>query len=130
MTDEDVADYLALHGLGTHAVDLWTGMMPAGPQTGLLVALSPGREGVRTHDASGVALERPRVQISARSASYPVARTLIHSAYTLLSLTTEAVINGRRYLDFMLLQSPFPLNQDDSGRHIWAFNVEVIKEGP
>jgi hypothetical protein len=122
----ELADYLADHGVGTPGTDLFETSMPPEPDDVVALYEYPGEPVRRTK--GGPLYERPRVQVVCRSASYEAAKRLSERIVTLLEALDGRTLSGVWYERVRALQSPFPLDEDDSGRIRIATNYSVEKE--
>ena len=97
----------------------------------------PGLPAIEKFSGSVPAMTRPRVQIVTRSSkalgSQGVPGTtatmdLAEDMRDLLAGVSNTSVNGTQYQRIFCLQSePFNIGRDDSGRHMFAFNVQCIK---
>lgn len=133
---DDLAEVLATAGLGTLAVDVFSGRLPDlpdGDPTGGIVAvlLSPAAEpAVRTMGPSLTAPsnERPRVQVVVRAPSWAVGEAKAKAALDALDNLGPVTVNGTVYQHVEALQRPaYYLEADAQDRHLFAFNCSITR---
>lgn len=115
---------------------LWLGgFAEQSPDVAVALIEYPGREPLRAMNAAAKGApvaERPRIQVLVRESatnSYSTGRDRAEAIYQYLDMTGEFnSTSGVRFLNIVALQPPFKLEQDDSTRTVWAFNVEAWKE--
>lgn len=77
---------------------------------------------------------RPQVQISVKNKSMATAESTIMSIYDIIypkgqfekTITVEVDSNTTETLKIVPRQSPFYLEKDENGRHIYVFNIDCI----
>ncbi len=126
MLYESVGGLLAQAGLGTLGTNILA-TLPNRPDEAIAIREYAGPPPIHHKTAQEPALRRPRFQVVVRSSGYGAARTRAHSAYNALSGFT-GTIDGA-YYSIRALQEPFPLGADESGRHMWTVNFEVLQGG-
>lgn len=122
---DDLLDFLAAQNLGTKGVDIFATTMPDDPDAIIQVSEYSGRrpEGVL---GSPVPIARfPRVQIMVRDSRYVTARARAESVYQLLAPVANQQMGGTRINSIWPLQEPALLENDENGRSIMVFNVEI-----
>lgn len=126
---DEIGDYLSSQGVGTVGTTLFLGQMPDTPDAAVAVLEYGGVEPVRTMSSSP-AYERPRIQITARAATYPVARSKAQQAWNALDGIGNRNLGspGVRYVFIEALQSPFSIGSDQNGRARSAFNCQIMKQ--
>lgn len=123
-TVHDLATRLASEGVGTLNTNLFRGRMPDQPDDCLAVieyAGSPGRLKLPNDRPLD---ERPRAQIVSRAKLYKTAETKARAAYTAMH-GRHLTLNNSSYVWLHALQLPFFLREDESGRTLIVFNVEM-----
>lgn len=130
MLVDDVADLLSTSGLGTVGTSIWKGSMYGTADPSLAVLAVGGQPSVHAMQASAgsAAVERPRVQIVARSLDEEQAFKTAQAAFRVLDGLRERTINGIRYLWAEAVQPPFGLDRDDNNRFCVVFNVDLQRE--
>jgi len=87
---------------------------------------TPGSLGVRVHGTAGDAYERPTVQVTVRAlGGYRVALRLARLAANAIGAVRNQEVGGTTYQEMRILQPPFDLGPDTSGRARAAFNVQA-----
>lgn len=130
---DDLGVYLAAQGLGlTVGTNLFVGRrLPDAPDVAVGLILYGGREPVYAHTSSGIAWERPRVQLMSRQAAAvggdAAAETLANNVFKSLGSVHNQTINGTYYINIWPQQSPFQLPPDAKDRPTYGFNVECEK---
>lgn len=134
---DDLAQALVDGGVGTLAVDVFSGRLPdlpdGDPAGGIVaVLLSPAAEpAVRTMGPSLTApgTERPRVQVVIRAASWAAGEAKAKAALDALDNLGPVVLNGTTYQHVEALQRPaFYLEADPQDRHVFAFNCAITRD--
>lgn len=74
-------------------------------------------------------VERPRLQIIARSTSYSTARDRAETAYTILDGLSQALptSTGTTYHSIEAVQAPFFIGRDESDRFLVSCNYQIEK---
>jgi hypothetical protein len=125
----DLATYLDTQTAWTLATDLFIGYLPESPDGATVLHEYPGNPPLETMGVDAQpAVIRPRVQIEARDATYPLARARSRLAYQRLVLLTNTTVNGAYYERVDPLQEPFALRNDESDRWVFVFNVDVWRD--
>jgi len=125
MMPDDLAVYLESKGY----TNVGRYVLPATPDAVVAIIPYAGR-GVE-HDFGAVDIKRelPRAQIVVRGAANdvkePAERAL--AVCKELGKIQNQTINGFYYREFVVLQPPFWLRQDENKRHLHVFNVEAVK---
>lgn len=120
---EDIADLVTTGGV-TAAV--FIGELPAMPIQAVSVIPSGGLPSIFAMDTAPN-IERSRIQLLVRAATYPVAEALIRSAYDVLEGTRERLINFRRYHWIQAVQPPFYIGQDETEHPLLSCNFDVAR---
>jgi len=128
MLIEDLGTYLQNSGHGTLGSTLFIYQLPDEPDTCLALRGYEGIDPSYSHDSVLPSFERPRLQLTARSATIETAMAMAWAAWRNLSRIKNESINGSFYLAVRPLQSPFIMERDSSNRWIAAANFEVWKE--
>lgn len=125
---DEIGTYLQTQGVGTLAVDLFLGRMPATPDTAMSVMEYGGLAPVKAMSATpgAAVLEMPSIQVLSRSANYTTARTRAESAYKKLD-GFSGVLSGVRYGFISANQAPFFIQRDENDRVWIGFNCLVSK---
>ncbi len=128
---DDVGDYLSTGGLGlTSGTNLFLGMLPDKPEQACGIYETGGFFPIHAMAASAgnAVVERPRIQIVTRSATYQGARQLMHNIYKRLDGLRDVTINSTRYLYMQAVSSPAQMGLDGSGRPRIVLNVDIVKK--
>ena len=127
---DDLATRLEDEGVATLGTDLFLSTRAAPPflASGSLTVVETGGSGpdLFHNKTDGAMTNRPSAQITARAASYQVARALAQNAYDALFIT-NTFINSGFYLWIRPLQEPFDGGTDDRGHIRVQFNVTANK---
>lgn len=126
----DIVTYLSSGGGWTGGTNLFAGVLPPSPADATAVYETGGVSPEHTMgNVAGVAVvERPRIQVVCRSASYETARANAQKAFLLLDKLPTRTINGVQYHYGQAVQSPYLMGRDEEGRPLIAFNVDVLKD--
>jgi len=120
----DVARWLETQGVGDVGRTIFVGSLPA--TSGVFAVIErTGLSGQRSFN--GVEFEHPVVEILARGNTYLEAAQLLDTAYRAIPKLVNQKFNGTWYGKLQLLTAPSWVDQDDNGRTILSFEVEVIK---
>jgi hypothetical protein len=131
MLVDDMVTLFAAQGLGTAGTTLFGGLMPATPDTCTVFTESGGITPTRAFGQGLPIIEYPRVQIRTRGPAddHEAARLRCERAYQMLvQRGAEVISGGARYMCWVPIQMPFPLEQDANRRWVFAVNFEVWKE--
>lgn len=140
MVTDDLAAILVTAGVGVLGSTIFAGGLglpdlPNGDPSGGIVAVGDpygGLDSVRVMGSgpSAPALERPRVQVLARGATYVEARTKALAALAALDWYGPGDVDGRHYENIEAVQRPpFLLEVDQNGRFVFAFNAAITRAG-
>lgn len=127
----DMLDYLTSGSVGlTSGTNLFGGFMPETPNFAVAVYESGGLGPLYAMNAGPgtAAVERPRVQVVARSTDYRKARQAMHNVFQLLDMLPRRTINGTQYHWGSAVQSPFLFGRDDAERVMIACNFDIVKD--
>ena len=127
---DDILDYLSSDGsVGTTGVDLFGARRPETPDDVVTVYETQGTDSEYTMGPTlGLpALEKPRIQVVARSSSYQNARSKARDVMLALDGLHNRTINGVEYKFTRALQPPFPITPDELNRPLIVCNFEVQK---
>ncbi|MCR4375680.1 MAG: minor capsid protein [Acidobacteria bacterium] len=134
MVADDLADYLSTQGVGTAATDLFVGTLPSTVTQGIAIRETGGIFSAHTMGASpsGIGspkakVERPRVQVFSRAATYATARAKIQDCFNLLDGLQATTINGVLYQWVAAVQSPIDLGLNANFQAEWSCNFDVVK---
>ena len=124
---KDLGMALEKNSLGILGTSIFLGDMPdEAPDACIGLFEYPGSPASLT--STGVAVERPRVQILVRDVDYYSARQRAEQIYQLLNATGEFHLNGTKYLWIEALSPPFFLSRDTADRVKIGCNYMVVKE--
>ena len=118
--------------IGTNA---FAGYLPETTGRAVAVFETGGLPPVHTYAGSLPIIERPRVQIIARStrptAGAPASATGVHAiidtVWRLLDGIANRSLSGTTYLRVAAVQRPFLLEIDSRGRQIWSANFDCSR---
>jgi minor capsid protein len=128
---DDLATHLVAQGQGALGTTLFTGILPASPDTCVALLDSQSEPPVRimASTAGAAAMERARVQVLARGMTYVAARNKAMDVLGILDWAGPLTLNGVRYHHMESLQRPpFLLNRDANDRVVFAFNLYIAKD--
>lgn len=129
---DEIAAKLVSAGVGTIGTNILLSskaVIPTGAGPYLSLIETGGSGSVRTQN--NTAIERPTAQISARASSYPVARTMLKTAYDALGGANglhNVTLSGVFYLSIVPRQQIIDIGLDDPGRAMVAFNIDAEKQ--
>lgn len=128
---DELAAYAVTAGVGTLGVNLFTfGLVPDPDKQVAIVPYKGGMESEQAFGSDSLKWEYPRLQIISRSdVNDPRPAALVaETAYRAFGKITAETLSNTFYHRCCVLQPPFLLGVDDSGRYLFAFNVELEKE--
>ena len=128
-TLDEIGTYLETQGVGTQATDLFLRSAPDTPDACVAVLEYGGAPPVPKmgNTPGAVILERPRIQVRARAATYTAAETKAKAAWSALHWFV-GTLSGTVYYKIEALQSPFLLERDENNRFIVGFNCQIEKD--
>jgi hypothetical protein len=99
---EEVAHYLQAQGLGTLGVDLYMHRLQdvGVPAFATCLFQRPGRSGIKTHDAAGVAYEQPDLGVLVRGGANQYATVMQHAQdiHEALAMVANVYLDGVWYV--------------------------------
>lgn len=125
---DDVAGLLAALGFGTAGTDLFTRHAPPEPDELLCVIQLDGEDPEFVQNSHKIELERPLLQVWARSGHPATAESMIDGPYRELSAIRNQTIGGTRYVYITPLHAPAVYERDDNGRFVARCDFRVRKE--
>lgn len=131
---DDLAVMAESASLGTMGISIFADVEPADsdPNAPIDPAVTlynyPSEGGVYTMEGERSVIERPRVQVKARSRVYADAAALAEQLYKLFSVHNVAV-GGAFYTMVRPMQRPTPMGPDDLNRQQIGFNVATRRHG-
>lgn len=111
----------------TVSTNLFDYRMPPTPTECVAIAETGGMEPLQTLGPSFV-WERPRVQVSVRSATFADARILARDIWTLFRAFQPQSLGGVAYKHIIPLQSPFLMSMTEEDYPVFGFNLQVEKD--
>lgn len=132
---DDIADYLAAHGIGVVGDDIFIDRIPAEPDDVVAVFERPGGPPLMTLTGGGVSetkADQPMIQIRVRAVKYTDGKTTAEAIFALLQGVTETVlvVGGGIFHLISAVQSPAHLGIDENQRHEWSQNFSCLWENP
>ena len=129
---DDLASYMAAQSTQfTVGVSMTKTFMPDAPDTLTTLYETGGFSPVHYFSTGQTRdVERPSLQVIARSTSYQVARTNIEEVFTLLDGIHDRGLpttTGTHYQSIDAIQSPFSLGRDENERWRLAVNFTITK---
>lgn len=117
----DLKDYLVAQGIGTFSTDLFVGAAPPDARDCVVVMPYGGRESDNIHGSAF-----PRVQITARAATFQAAETKAFAVYAALNEREafDLKAGGTHVTWCQALQPPFPMGQDANQKFRHTANYE------
>jgi len=130
MVSEEITAYLEAQGIGTRGMNLFSDVTPEQPDNLVSVNLYTGSPHIHTlgGGAGSAALERPRLQVSARNTDHDNGWDKANDALLLLDGLNNTTLSGVSYLSIFALQPVFLIDRDQNNRWVFGFNIEVVKE--
>jgi len=129
---EDLATLFAEQGVVATENDVFIGLsalMPDGDGPYLVVVETSGTGPEYRQDVAGPSMEMPGAQVVARGMDRAGARALAWSAWTAASQVRNRTIGSTWYRSVNVVQSPFELGLDATGRRArFVFNVMADKK--
>jgi hypothetical protein len=123
---EEVARYLAAQGIGTWPGNIFLNGLPDKPDAAITLFDTGGAPPVDSYQGG---MNRPKIQVVARSTSMAAAWGTAQAAYDALHMLSSVTLaGGTRLIDATALQTPFWLKRDALGRQEYAFNVQFRVE--
>lgn len=118
---DDLADYLALEGLGTVSTDIFVARIPASPDT--LLALFP--TGGFTSDGKW-GYDDITVQLRSRGSNPLTGYDVLNNAYNVLQGLHNVTIGATFVVNITALQSqPTLIGEDDNSRSEYTQNYKI-----
>jgi hypothetical protein len=121
---DDLAQYLALNGVGTLGVNLFEAFFPPNPDSATASLETGG-----TKPEIDIPLYSPSFQVLVRSTAYDLGRTqcdlirsLLHNQYN-----KQFVVGGIYFYFTRLIADGGHIGQDATGRDIWSMNFECLR---
>ena len=128
---DELAAYLASEGVATLGTDLFLfGLTEVVNKQVALVPYKGGMESEQAFGSDSLKWEYPRVQVVSRSdVNDPrPAAVKAEAAYKAFGKIGAESLSGTFYHSCMVMQPPFLLGVDDSGRFLFVFNISLEKE--
>lgn len=122
---EDIADKLAILGMGVVGTDIFIGVLPETPDAITAVFETGGTSPEFGFGTPGLKYESPSIQIVCRGAigDYETPRTRISLAYYGLPQLQGVTVGSTYYHMIRPNQTPFVLRRDDNERVLIVFNA-------
>lgn len=122
MLIDEIADLLAVEGLGTVGTDLFVGHLPAAPDTALAVFATGGLP------AGSYPLDEPTIQVRSRSDALQTAYNRAMAAYSTLHGLHHVTLPGNIWLlNCLGMQSaPTGIGRDEAGREEFVINFRLV----
>ena len=112
----------------TFGTNLFVGpRAPDSPDTAAILNETGGFFPIHAMARTSAVVERPRIQVVTRAATYRSARQLAHNVFTRLDSTRNQTINGVVYHWISGVSSPADLGEDASGRARCVMNFDIVK---
>lgn len=127
---DELGNYAQAAGVGTLAVDLFLGALIGAPDEQMALVQYSGLESEQAFGSDSLKWEFPRVQFVSRG---PVddERTALQNCetgYRAFGKVAAETLSGTFYHSITIIRPPFRLGKDDSGRPLYAFNMQIEKE--
>jgi len=127
MMADDVANYLETLTIGTVGTDIFVGHMPDAPADCIAVIQSGGESPEMAGPISGQ-IERPRLIVRVRNASYASGASKANDVLKALHTAGEVSLGGHRYLYIRAVGSVNQLGRDHELRSLFSVDFVVTKE--
>lgn len=128
---DELAAYAVSAGVGILGTNLFRfALAPSPDKQVALVQYKGGMESEQAFGADALKWEYPRIQVISRSDindPRPAAQKA-EDAYRAFGKIGAETLTSTFYLSCTVLQPPFLLGVDDSGRYLFVFNIELYKE--
>jgi hypothetical protein len=123
----DIADLIVTGGFGTTS-NTFKGQMPPDPDTCVVIS-EYGGSGAHHVFGTNAPDETPRVQVRVRGAAYDYVtpRQTIENIYQSFIVRGAFTVNNVRYQNLDAIAPPFPFDNDENKRWIFAVNFDVLK---
>lgn len=127
---EEIADKLAILGLGVVGTSIFIGMMPDHPDELIAVMETGGSAPTFGFSTPGLKFETPNVQVIVRGerGDYSAPRDTIQTAFRGLATVQGQYLGPSYYHMIRPIQSPFMLHRDQNERPVFIFNATCEKE--
>lgn len=125
---DGIAAFIESCGFGTVGEDIFSRHAPPTPDELICVIQLEGEDPEFVQNRFSIELERPILQVWARSQHPATAETLIDGPYRELSAIRNQVIAGTRYVYITPLHAPAVYDRDENGRFIARCDFRVRKE--
>jgi len=124
---DDIAAYLQTSSIGTVGTDIFVGHMPDAPANCMAVIQSGGESPEMAGPISGQ-IERPRLIVRVRNASYASGASKANDVLKALHTAGEVSLSGHRYLFIRAVGSVNQLGRDHENRSLFSLDFVVTKE--
>jgi len=127
---DDIAAFLEAEGVGVVGTDIFKAIHPdTAPETSMTIYEYAGRPPMDQFGEDDVpSIERPGLQVIARSPNYQDARNFLQDAYNALCKIANEVLGTTLYERVQPVQSPFPMGRDANSRALVTVNFSVWKD--
>lgn len=125
---EAIGDYLAAGSVGALGSTIFLGRMPDTPDACVCVYESAGSLPEMTFGSSGIAIDRPIIQVMCRAGrdDYPAARDKAVAVRDLLSGLTNTTLGSFKVLRVEPSGSVNPIGPDEKDRPLVSVNFNVM----
>lgn len=127
---EDIRTRLVAAGVGVAGTTLFIGRgLPDTPDACVALQQYAGDAPIDTlgQAVGTAAIQRPRVQVTARALTVSAAETKAKACFAALH-NYQGTLNGTRYLRIQALQDVFLMRLDKNNRVVYGANFEVWKD--
>lgn len=127
---DELAAFAVTNGVGTLGTDLFRFALTASPDEQMALVPYSGLESEQAFGSDSLKWEFPRVQFVSRGpvGDERTAALNIDVAYKAFGKIAAETLSGTFYHSVTVIRPPFRLGMDDSGRPLYAMNLQIEKE--
>ncbi len=130
LTIDELAAYAVTQSVGTLGTDLFRFALTAEPDEQMALVPYSGLESEQAFGSDSLEWEFPRIQFVSRGPAGDERTAAVNCdvAYKAFGKIAAETLSGTFYHSVTIIRPPFRLGMDDSGRPLYAFNMQVEKE--
>jgi hypothetical protein len=127
---DEIGAFLEAAGIGAVGQVIFLGGIPvAANDQAVILRETSGFRPDFIHNQTGVAIDKPSLQVTVRDRHFEQARLRIKTVAETLTAVANQTISGTRYLRIAPAQSsPIDLGPDENNRHRLVMNFDVMKD--
>lgn len=114
---DDLAAYMASHGIGTVGTDLFKSYMPTDPVTNVTIYETGGPQPNKE-----LPIKKPTFQVTVRSASYSTGRARLAAVRALFQGINSTTIGSTFFFYIEAISEGGHLGRDDNGADLFSIN--------